>query len=101
MMWLYHQLDPATHPACKVSKLHGWRKVEIYFQNISYQSVLTGPKEKVFEPDRNPKNSPVGSKKGPKLGRIRNKRIGLYFHIHKLKVHSTILGAKITIWCSI
>ena len=74
-MWLYHQLDPATYPACKVPKLHGWRKVKIYFQNIGYQSVLTGLK-KDFEPVWNSKDRPIGSKNCPKSGII-EKKIGL------------------------
>ena len=45
--------------------------------------------KKEFEPDWNPKDSPVGPKKGPKLGKIRNKKLGLYYQIHRLIVYST------------
>jgi len=60
--------------------------------------------KKDFEPVWNSKDRPIGSKKVPKSGRIRNKKIGLYFQIHKLIIYLTILGAKIMIWsrfCSI
>ena len=46
-----------------------------------------GPKN-ISESDQNPKNSPAGPKKDvedPKWGRIRNKKIGLYFQNQSLQ----------------
>ena len=53
-----------------------------------------GPK-KVFEPDPNPKNSPEEPKKckkAPKFGRMKNKKIGLYFQNKNWQ--SVLVGSK-------
>ena len=47
--------------------------------------------KKVFEPDPDPKNIPIGSKKAKK-GQIKNERIGLYFQNQKW--YSTLVGPK-------